>query len=270
MHNRDLNGGTTAAALIVEERIGDVAVLTLSDPATLNAASFEMVAQLRAALDRANASARAIVLTGSGRGFCSGAKLSADLGIDSPQYDAGAALDAYYNPLMLALRNSPIPIVTAVNGAAAGIGCNIALAGDIVIAAEDAYFLQAFRRIGLVPDGGSAYLLTHAIGRARSMELMLLGEKLPAERALAWGLINRMVPAGDLRSAALALAQELAAGPTQALREIRRQCWAATESSFAETLEAERVQQRDVGRTADHREGVAAFLAKRPAVFTGQ
>jgi 2-(1,2-epoxy-1,2-dihydrophenyl)acetyl-CoA isomerase len=257
-------------SLIVQEHVGDVAILTMSDPATLNAASFPMVSEFIDALDQASGSARALVITGSGRGFCSGAKLSSDLHIDAPEYDAGAALDTHYNPLMLALRDYPLPIITAVNGAAAGIGCTIALAGDIVIAAQDAYFLQAFRRIGLVPDGGSAYLLAHAIGRARAMEMMLLGEKLPADRALAWGLINRVVPAGNLRAEALTLAQDLASGPTKALREIRRQCWEATESSFTATLARERAQQRDIGRTADHREGVAAFLAKRPAKFTGQ
>lgn len=250
--------------------VGDVAVLILSDPSTLNAVSPMIVDTLRSHVDRAAHDARAILLTGAGRAFCSGAKLGEGVDMDDPNYDAGAVLDSHYNPLIMALRDCPVPIVTAVNGAAAGIGCSLALAGDIILASDTAYFLQAFRRIGLVPDGGTSWLLTRAIGRTRAMEMMLLGEKLPAAKALEWGLISRVVPAADLYDQAVALAADLAAGPTGALALIRQQCWRAAEMDFVDTLAMERRQQCEAGRTSDHREGIAAFLGKRLARFTGR
>jgi 2-(1,2-epoxy-1,2-dihydrophenyl)acetyl-CoA isomerase len=253
---------------IICETRGDVAIIRLDDGKTLNAASPEMAGELRDALHEVCASSRALILTGTGRGFCSGANLGG-LDVGAPDYDAGAVLATHYSPLMLQLRALPIPFITAVNGPAAGLGCALALAADLVVAAEGSYFLQAFRRIGLVPDGGSAFLLTRAAGRARAMEMMLLGDKIPAVKALEWGLINRVVPANALDDTALALAGELAAGPTKALSAIRKMCWDALETGFAPQLDSERVLQRDAGRTADHREGVAAFLEKRPARFTG-
>jgi 2-(1,2-epoxy-1,2-dihydrophenyl)acetyl-CoA isomerase len=176
----------------------------------------------------------------------------------------------HFSPIMLAIKNLPVPIVTAVNGAAAGIGCAIALAGDMIVASDRAYFLQAFRRIALVPDGGSAFLLTRGAGRARTMEMMLMGEKLPAQKALEWGLVNRVVPHEELQSSALALAAELAAGPSSVLRMIRKMCWDSLDSSFDDQIAAERDLQRIAGRTADHREGITAFLEKRPAAFVGK
>ena len=253
--------------IICESREG-VAIIRLNDEETLNAASPEMAEELRDALDKVSTS-RALVVTGTGRGFCSGANLRS-LDMSAPDYDAGALIETHYNPLMLELRALPIPFITAVNGAAAGLGCALALAGDLVVAAESSYFLQAFRRIGLVPDGGSAFLLTRAAGRVRAMEMMLLGEKISAAKALQWGLINRVVPAESLADNALALACELAAGPAKALSAIRKMCWDALETGFGPQLDSERVLQRDAGRTADHREGVAAFLEKRPARFTGR
>jgi 2-(1,2-epoxy-1,2-dihydrophenyl)acetyl-CoA isomerase len=253
---------------IICETRGDVAIIRLNDEKTLNAVSVEMVEELRDALEKVCTSSGAIILTGTGRGFCSGANLG-DLDISNPDYDAGAVLATHSNPLMLQLRALPVPFITAVNGPAAGIGCALALAADLVVAVESSYFLQAFRRIGLVPDGGSAFLLTRAAGRARAMEMMLLGEKIPAAKALEWGLINRVVPAESLADTALALARELAAGPTKALSAIRKMCWEALESGFAAQLERERVLQRDAGCTPDYREGVAAFLQKRPARFSG-
>jgi 2-(1,2-epoxy-1,2-dihydrophenyl)acetyl-CoA isomerase len=253
---------------IICETRGDVAIIRLDDERTLNAISPQMAEELRHALVKVCTSSRVLILTGTGRGFCSGANLG-DLDPSAPEYDAGAVLDKHYNPLMLALRALPIPFVAAVNGTAAGLGCALALAADLVVAAESSYFLQAFRRVGLVPDGGSAFLLTRGAGRARAMEMMLLGEKIAATKALEWGLINRVVPAKDLDDTALALANELAAGPTKALSAIRKMCWDALETGFGPQLESERVLQRDAGRTADHREGVAAFLQKRPASFTG-
>lgn len=249
----------------------DVARVTLSDPATLNAASTAMAEDLLHALEALPrcGGVRAILLTGAGRGFCSGADLSPGIDPDDPDFDAGKLLDTHFAPVMRAIRDLPVPIVSAVNGPAAGIGCSIALASDIIIASETAYFLQAFRHVGLVPDGGSAYLLAHAAGRTRAMEMMLLGERLPASRALDWGLVTKVVPASALMDEAGQIAKVLAAGPTFALGEIRRQCWRATEATFDEMLALERQQQRSAGRTTDHREGIAAFREKRPSNFVG-
>jgi 2-(1,2-epoxy-1,2-dihydrophenyl)acetyl-CoA isomerase len=171
---------------------------------------------------------------------------------------------------MLTLKALPMPFITAVNGAAAGIGCSFALAGDIVLASEKAFFLQAFRQVGLVPDGGAAYLLTRAAGRVRAMEMMLLGERIPAQKALEWGLVNRVLPSAELEAGALALARDLAAGPTKGLAAIRALCWDALETDYKSQLERERVLQREAGLTADHREGVRAFFEKRPPRFEGR
>jgi 2-(1,2-epoxy-1,2-dihydrophenyl)acetyl-CoA isomerase len=253
---------------IICETRGDVAIIRLNDEKTLNAVTPAMTEELRDALDQVCASSRALILTGIGRGFCSGANLGA-LDLGAPDFDGGAVLEAHYNPLMLQLRALPIPFVAAVNGVAAGLGCALALAADLIVAAESSYFLQAFRRVGLVPDGGSAFLLTRGAGRARAMEMMLLGDMIAATKALEWGLINRVVPAIELDDAALALAEDLAAGPTKTLSAIRKMCWDALESGFAPQLDRERVLQREVGRSADFREGVAAFLEKRSARFNG-
>ena len=165
------------------------------------------------------------------------------------------------------MRTHPHPIISAVNGAAAGVGCSIALMGDFVISAESGYFLQAFRRIGLVPDGGSTYLLPHTIGRARAMEMTLFGDKIFASQALEWGMINRVVPDDQLMSEAQAYAKKLADGPTQALALIRDLVWQGDNNSFDDQLQVERFAQRTAGRQGDFKEGVAAFLEKRPANF---
>jgi 2-(1,2-epoxy-1,2-dihydrophenyl)acetyl-CoA isomerase len=250
---------------------GSVAVITLNDPATLNAASTALVSELAEAVKQAEGEARAVVLTGEGRGFSSGAKLGGDrppIG-EAGKIDIGLALTEVYNPFMSQLRDLPMPLVTAVNGAAAGVGCSIALMGDMILAGESAYFLQAFRRIGLVPDGGATYQLPRMIGRARAMEMMLLGEKLPAAKALEWGLINRVLPDAELMPAALKLATELAEGPTKTLAAIRKLAWQSLDQDWDEQLAAERWSQRDMGRNSDFTEGVTAFLQKRPAKFTG-
>jgi 2-(1,2-epoxy-1,2-dihydrophenyl)acetyl-CoA isomerase len=256
---------------------GDIAVITMADPATMNAAGVDTAGELLAAFKAAvmaETPARAILLTGEGRGFCSGANLSGSGGgsraVDGDgKPDAGAALETVYNPLVTYMREMPVPLVTAVNGAAAGVGCSLALLGDLIVAAESAYFLQAFRRIGLVPDGGSTYLLPRAIGRARAMEMALLGERVPAAQALEWGMINRVVPDAELMPTAMGLAKALASGPAS-LGLSRQILWASLDSDWAPQLHRERLAQKSAGKTADFAEGVGAFLAKRPAVFTGK
>ena len=251
---------------------GAVAVLTLSDPATLNAIAPDMVDELNEGFARAAREARCVVLTGEGRGFSSGANLTSDGPAPTDadgRIDVGKRLQEHYNPFVSSLRELPIPFVTAVNGPAAGIGCSYALLGDIIVAAESAYFLQAFRRIGLVPDGSATYHLPRMISRARAMEMMLLGEKLPAAKALEWGLINRCVPDAELMPTAMAIAKQLAEGPTKTLGMIRRLAWRSLDADWKEQLQAEREAQREAGRSEDFREGVQAFYQKRPPNFKG-
>jgi 2-(1,2-epoxy-1,2-dihydrophenyl)acetyl-CoA isomerase len=247
-----------------------LAILRLSDPKTRNAMSISMVETFRTLLTEAVPRSRAILITGAGQTFCSGANLGGDLDPSSASYDAGAILESHFNPLMRTLRDCPLPIVSAVGGVAAGIGCALALSGDIIVAGESASFLQAFQEVGLVPDGGSATLLTRSIGRARALEMMLLGEKLPAPRALEWGLISRVVPDALLLAETTSLGQRLARGPTAALSMIKRQAWLAYERDHDAMLALERELQREAGSTIDHREGVAAFLAKETAIFVGR
>ncbi len=252
------------------ERDAGVAIITMNDPGTLNAIAIDMTEELTDAFGRATKEARCVVLTGEGRAFSSGANLASG----APPMDAegkpdlGARLELTFNPFVTMLRDLPIPYVTAVNGAAAGIGCSFALLGDLIVAGESAYFMQAFRRIGLVPDGSATYHLPRMIGRARAMEMMLLGEKIPAKTALEWGLVNRCVPDAELLTTAKALAKELANGPA-ALGMIRRLAWASLDNSWAEQLQAERATQRKAGLSEDFREGVQAFFQKRPADFKG-
>jgi 2-(1,2-epoxy-1,2-dihydrophenyl)acetyl-CoA isomerase len=254
---------------------GPVTVIAFADPATMNAAGVDTAQELTQAFDAATAegsSTRAIVLTGEGRGFCSGANLSGGAGSGAGggvSGDAGSSLKTVYNPLVTKVRNLKVPLVTAVNGAAAGVGCSIALMGDMIVAGESAYFLQAFRRIGLIPDGGSTYLLPRAIGRARAMEMALLGERVPAAKALEWGMINRVVPDAELVPTAMALANELAKGPAS-LALIRQTIWDSLDTDWADQLNLEADRQSIAGRTEDFREGVTAFLQKRPAEFKGR
>jgi 2-(1,2-epoxy-1,2-dihydrophenyl)acetyl-CoA isomerase len=256
---------------------GDVALITLADPATLNAIGPDMASELLKALKHAASAptrARAILLTGEGRGFCSGANLvdggaasKASESAEAP--DLGDALATVYNPLVTFIRNLSVPLVTAVNGAAAGIGCSLALMGDIVVAADSAYFLQAFRRIGLIPDGGPTYILPRLIGKARAMEMALLGERVLAAKALEWGLVNRVAPDAELMPTAMAIAEELAKGPAS-LALIRQTMWAALDAEWNEQLYREQSSQTIAGLTADFAEGVSAFQQKRPAVFSGR
>jgi 2-(1,2-epoxy-1,2-dihydrophenyl)acetyl-CoA isomerase len=247
-----------------------VARISMNDPATRNAGSAQMGEELFDAMNRASFEARAVVLTGEGKAFCSGANLG-DAGdmLADPRRDVGTLLDRHFNPVIIAMRDMEQPVVTAVRGAAAGVGAGLAMAGDLILCGESGFFLQAFRHVGLVPDGGSSWLLTRAVGRVRAMEMMLLGERLPAAKALEWGLVNRVVPDEDLDSAALALAGELARGPWS-LRRIKQVAWAATDSTLEQALTNERLGQRDASRTEDFVEGVTAFAEKREPAFKGR
>lgn len=252
----------------IEQSPARVTTITLARPERLNALTARMLDELREAVVEAGRSgARCLLITGEGRGFSSGADLAAADGLPE---DAGAALETHFNPLVEALFAAPMPVVAAVNGAAAGAGCSIALAADIAIAGRSAYFLQAFVNIGLIPDAGATWLLPRLAGRARALEMMLLGERVSAEQAQSWGMIARVVDDDALASEAAALAARLAAGPTVALGLIRRLARDAVQAPLAEALAAERHAQRTAGRTEDFRTGVAAFLARRPARFEGR
>jgi 2-(1,2-epoxy-1,2-dihydrophenyl)acetyl-CoA isomerase len=255
---------------------GKVGVLTLNHPEVMNAVSPEMLKGLISAMtyvERADTGLRALVMTGEGRGFCAGANLSGGTGSNAfapEERDAGAALETAYHPFLRRLRNLQIPLITAVNGPAAGVGMSFALMGDMILAGKSAFFLQAFRRIGLVPDGGSTWLLPRLVGLARAKELSLLGEKLPAAKALEWGLINRVHDDASLMTEAMKLADELAHGPTVALGLMRQLYWDSPLNTYEEQLDAERQAQKLAGRADDFAEGVAAFLQKRPAEFKGR
>jgi 2-(1,2-epoxy-1,2-dihydrophenyl)acetyl-CoA isomerase len=252
---------------------GPVGILTLNHPEVMNAVSSEMLGGLMKALEHVEDpknGVRCLLMTGAGRGFCAGANLQPRGEGSGGSRDAGLALETHYHPFLRRLRELPIPFVTAVNGAAAGVGMSFALMGDLVLCARSAYFLQAFRRIGLVPDGGSTWILPRLVGKARAMELSLLGERLPAEKALEWGLVNRVFEDADLFGKAKELALDLANGPTLALSLIRRLYWESADNTYEEQLNLERQMQRKAGNSADSREGVRAFLEKRPAKFKGE
>jgi 2-(1,2-epoxy-1,2-dihydrophenyl)acetyl-CoA isomerase len=224
-------------------------------------------------IEKADTGLRALVMTGQGRGFCAGANLSGGPASNEhgPQErDAGAALETVYHPFLRRLRNLKMPFITAVNGPAAGVGMSFALMGDMILAGKSAYFLQAFRRIGLVPDGGSTWLLPRLVGLARAKELSLMGDKLPADKALEWGLINRVYDDAALVPEAMKLADELAHGPTVALGLIRKLYWDSPLNTYEEQLDAERQAQKEAGRAEDFAEGVSAFLQKRKAEFKGR
>lgn len=250
-----------------------VARLTLNRPDSLNSFNLQMHADVRDALDRVagDATVRCLLLTGNGRGFCAGQDLSdrsVQPGTEAP--DLGESIESYYNPLVRRLKVLEAPIVCAVNGVAAGAGANLALACDLVLAARSATFIQAFCRIGLVPDTGGTWHLPRLVGHARAMGLAMLGDKLSAEQAERWGLIWRCVDDDALMEQATALAQHLATQPTRGLALIKRALNASWDNSLEGQLDLERDLQRTAGRTRDYREGVAAFLDKRVPEFRGE
>lgn len=254
---------------ILLERADGVATLTFNRPQMLNALSTEMLEEIIAALDAlaADQSIRALLITGAGRAFCSGADLASG---GLPGGDVGARLESHFNPILEKLLALPFPVVTAVNGAAAGAGCSIALAGDIVVSARSAYFLQAFVNIGLVPDVGATWLLPRLAGRARATAMMMLGERIPAPLAHDWGLIWQVVDDDALMRTAEDLAKRLAVGPTKTYALIRQGIRACMDTTLSEALHVERAHQREAGKTSDFIEGVQAFLQKRPPAFTGR
>jgi 2-(1,2-epoxy-1,2-dihydrophenyl)acetyl-CoA isomerase len=254
----------------VELTPAHVGEVTLNRPDSLNALTPQMLDELRDAVTHLpEEGARCLLLTGAGRGFSSGADLAGSGGGGLPE-DVGLALEQHFNPLMEAIAAAPIPVVAAVNGPAAGAGASLALMADIVIAAKSAYFLQAFVNIGLVPDAGATWLLPRLAGRARAMEMMMLGERIPAERAAEWGVISRVVEDQFLAEEALTLAASLARGPTRALGLIRRLARNAEQLSLTDALAAERVAQREAGETQDFKTAVFAFLQKRQPTFEGR
>jgi 2-(1,2-epoxy-1,2-dihydrophenyl)acetyl-CoA isomerase len=261
-----------AAPPVLQHQEGAVLTLTLNRPATLNSLDGALHESLMAGLVRAasDRTVRCLVLTGAGRGFCAGQDLS-DPAIaptaDGPLRDVGDLIEARYKPLAMALRSLPVPTVAAVNGVAAGAGANLALQCDIVVAARSASFLQAFSKIALIPDCGGTWLLPRLVGRAQALGLAMLATKLPAEDAQRLGLIWQCVDDATLAATAADLAARLAAGPTRALVQTRVALDAADRMSWSEALDLEARLQRELGTAADAREGVQAFLQKRPARF---
>jgi 2-(1,2-epoxy-1,2-dihydrophenyl)acetyl-CoA isomerase len=253
-------------------RDGPAARILLNRPDALNAWNEQFGADLLDAVTTVSGDdgIRAVLITGAGRGFSSGADLKEQRGADDGGLpDLSARLREIYHPIITQLREMPKPVVSAVNGPAVGIGCSLALAADLIVAAESAYFLLAFVNIGLVPDGGSTAFIPARVGYARAAEMAMLGERVPADQALDWGLINRVVADGELESASTALLQRLANGPTRSYAGAKRLLNRRLYADLAGQLEAEADAQREQGRSKDFAEGVLAFVEKREPKFTG-
>jgi len=261
----------TESSILSEARAG-YHVITLNRPERLNAFNDAMHEALRDAIAQAEAdeSCRALLITGAGRGFCAGQDLSDRLLKPGEKPLPRKSLEIYYNPLVRKLRALPFPVIAAVNGVAAGAGCNIALACDIVLAARSASFTQSFARIGLIPDSGGTWLLPRLVGEARARALALLAEPLPAEKAESWGLIWKCVDDAALAGAAKNLCEHFAAAPTEGLALIKRALDASAGNSFDAQLDLERDLQREANMTPDYAEGVRAFMEKRKPNFSGR
>ncbi|OAN52351.1 2-(1,2-epoxy-1,2-dihydrophenyl)acetyl-CoA isomerase [Paramagnetospirillum marisnigri] len=249
-----------------------VATLTLNRPDRMNAFNAAMHAEMRDALTEVKTSgARCCVLTGAGRAFCTGQDLADRVRKEGePAPDLGASLEANYNRLIRLLKDLDMPVLAAVNGIAAGAGANLALACDIVIAARSAGFIQSFCKVGLIPDSGGTWVLPRLVGTARATALMMLGDKVSAEQAEAWGMIWRCVDDEALMPTALGMARHLAAQPTLGLALTRKALAASASNSLDDQLDLERDLQAIAGRSEDYREGVAAFMEKRPPRFQGR
>lgn len=249
-----------------------VARLTLNRPDRLNSFTVKMHGEVRDALNRVVAEGgRVLVLTGAGRGFCAGQDLNDRAVTPGGQgVDLGDSVENYYKPLILALRNLPLPVIAAVNGVAAGAGANIALGCDLVIAARSASFIQSFSKLGLIPDSGGTWVLPRLVGNARALGLALLGDKLSAEQAEQWGLIWRCVDDAQFKETVDTLATQLAAAPTRGLARTKQALYESWGRTLEDQLNQERDFMRELGRSDDYKEGVAAFIAKRPAEFKGR
>jgi 2-(1,2-epoxy-1,2-dihydrophenyl)acetyl-CoA isomerase len=260
------------SSILVSQDSG-VLQITLNRPDKLNSFNPAMHLELRAALQRAaeEPAVRAVLLTGAGRAFCAGQDLSErEVAPGAAPLDLSASLGSFYNPLVRRIRELPKPVVCAVNGVAAGAGANIALACDLVLAARTASFVQAFSRIGLIPDSGGTWFLPRKVGMARAMGLALLGDKLSAEDAEKWGLIWKVLDDAELMKESLSTAKALSNGPTKAYALLKRALQASAGNSLDAQLDLERDLQREAGFSEDYREGVAAFKAKRKPEFKGK
>ena len=258
---------------ILFEIADGIARLTLNRPDKLNSFNTAMHEEVHNALGRieGDGSVRVLVLTGAGRGFCAGQDLG-DRAVAPGQapVDLGASIDRYYGPMVLKLRRLPVPVICAVNGVAAGAGANLTLACDIVIAARSASFIEPFCKLGLLPDTGGTYFLPRLVGTARAMGLALLGDRLTAEQAAAWGMIWKCVDDEKLAAEVDALARHFAAAPTRGLARTKQAIYASPSNTLEAQLDLERDLMRELGATEDYREGVAAFLAKRAPEFKGR
>jgi len=247
-----------------------IARLTLNRPDKLNSFNVEMHLEVRDALEKTRSGgARVLVLTGAGRGFCAGQDLG-DRSASAGDVDLGDTIEKYYSPLVKNLRSLPMPVLCAVNGVAAGAGAQVALACDIVIAAKSANFIESFCKLGLIPDTGGTYFLPRLAGTALAMGISMLGDKIPAEQAAAWGLIWRCVDDAELSKTVDGIAAQLANGPTKGLARIKEAIYASASNNLDRQLDLERDMMRELGKSHDYQEGVAAFLEKRPAKFLGR